>query len=355
MSEQRTINAYAVFEPKGEAKAWTYEAHPLAGDHVEIKISHCGICGSDLHTMDSGWGPTVYPCVVGHEIIGHVTQIGAEVTHLAVGDRVGVGAQVSACLNKDSSRPCTECAEGFDSYCSRIVYTYNSQYEDGHQAYGGYADYVRVNGHYAFKIPDAIPSDVAAPLLCAGATVFSPLKHQNVKPGDRVGVVGIGGLGHLAIQFIKALGATPVAFSHSPNKEAEVRALGAEDFVNLGDPEQVQKAQASVNVLLVTSDANGLPYNTFLSFVRPRGTYVALGIPNDEIKFNAFYVVGPGVSFVGSKIGSIADIKEMLQVAADKNVRPIIQKLPMEKVNEGIAMVRQGKARYRVVLENSSA
>ncbi|DAZ94521.1 TPA: hypothetical protein N0F65_001537 [Lagenidium giganteum] len=349
---KRTIHAYAGFEQGGPVKPWTYEAHPLRAEDVEIKISHCGICGSDIHTLDSGWGPTAYPCVVGHEIVGRVTQVGPSVQHLKVGDRVGVGAQVWACLNKDPEHPCAECADKVDSYCSRIVYTYNAKYEDGGNAYGGYADYVRCSSNYAFQIPDVIPSDVAAPLLCAGVTVFSPLKHQNVKAGDRVGVVGIGGLGHLAIQFIKALGAVPVAFSRSASKEAEVRALGAEDFVNTSDPEHLKKAQASVNFLLVTADATNMPYNTYLSVLKPRGTLVMLGLPNDEIKFLPFYLIGSGMKIVGSKMGSIEDIQDMLALAAAKNVRPIIQKMPMAKVNEGIELVRQGKVRYRVVLEN---
>ena len=357
----RTVNAYAAFEQSGEFKQWQYRSRSLGAEDVEIKISHCGICGSDIHTLDSGsgvpsldngWGPTTYPCVAGHEIVGEVTVAGHDVKHLAVGDRVGVGAQVWACLNKDKDAPCVECADGADPYCSRIVYTYNSQYADGALSYGGYADYVRVSSHYAFKIPASIPSDAAAPLLCAGATVFVPLKQANVKPGDRVGVVGIGGLGHLAIQFIRALGATPVAFSRSSDKEQEVRSLGAAEFYNLSNEEDAKKAVGSVNVLVLTADATNMPYSTYLSVLRPRGTCVMVGLPNDEVKFLPSFLVIEGKKFVGSKIGSIEDIKEMLALAAEKNVRPIIQKLPMSKVNEGIQLVRDGKVRYRVVLEN---
>ncbi|KUF98277.1 Acyl-CoA-binding domain-containing protein 4 [Phytophthora nicotianae] len=223
-----------------------------------------------------------------------------------------------------------------ESYCDRAVLTYNAKYEDGALAYGGYADYVRVSSAFAFKIPENIPSDVAAPLLCAGATVFSPLKHQNVKPGDRVGVIGVGGLGHLAIQFIRALGAVPVAFSRSANKRQQILDLGAAEFYNLSDPEDAKKAANSVNTLILTADAKGMPYNQYLGLLRKRGTLVMLGIPNDEIKF----------------LPIIEDIEDMLKVASEKNVRPIIQKLPMAKVNEGITIMREGRARYRVVLEN---
>ncbi|KAF1320423.1 Mannitol dehydrogenase, partial [Globisporangium splendens] len=197
-----------------------------------------------------------------------------------------------------------------------------------------------------------IPSDVAAPLLCAGATVFTPLKKHNVKPGDRVGVIGIGGLGHIAIQFIRALGATPIAFSRSANKEQEIRSLGAEEFYNLSDPEQAQKATSSVNVLLITADATNMPYNTYLALLHTGGTVVMLGAPNDNVTFSPFLLMMKSINFTGSAIGSIQDIKDMLKVASEKNVRPIIQKLPMAKVNDGLQMVREGSVRYRVVLEN---
>uniref|UniRef100_K3WRP3 Alcohol dehydrogenase-like C-terminal domain-containing protein n=1 Tax=Globisporangium ultimum (strain ATCC 200006 / CBS 805.95 / DAOM BR144) TaxID=431595 RepID=K3WRP3_GLOUD len=255
-------------------------------------------------------------------------------------------------LNKDKERPCAECASSAESYCSRGVWTYNAKYEDGASTYGGYADYIRVLADCAFKIPDNIPSDAAAPLLCAGATVFSPLKKHNVKPGDRVGVIGIGGLGHIAIQFIRALGATPIAFSRSASKEQEIRGLGAEEFYNLSDPEHAQKAVGSVNVLLITADATNMPYNTYLTLLRTGGTVVMLGVPNDNVTFSPFSLLAKGINFTGSVIGSIQDIKDMLKVASEKNVRPIIQKVPMAKANEGIQMVRKGSVRYRVVLEN---
>ncbi|GAB9477586.1 Mannitol dehydrogenase [Globisporangium polare] len=350
----RTVHAYAAFS-KGEAvKPWTYESRPLGADDVEIKISHCGICGSDIHTLDSGWGATTYPCVVGHEIVGEVTLVGANVTELHVGDRVGVGAQVDACLNKDKNAPeCKQCAQGADAYCPHMVWTYNDRYKaDNAISYGGYADYVRVPSPYAFKIPEEIPSDVAGPLMCAGVTVFTPFKELGVKAGDRVGVIGIGGLGHLGLQFAKAMGATVVAFSRSQSKEDEVRALGADEFVNYSDAAQAKKAAMSVDVLLLTADADNMPYSLFMSFLAVRGTCVMVGLPNDEVKFKPFFLVGNGNKLMGSKIGSIQDIKDMLALAAAKNVRPIIQKLPMSQVNEGLQMVRDGSVRYRVVLEN---
>ncbi|KAL3665737.1 hypothetical protein V7S43_009170 [Phytophthora oleae] len=298
----RTVHAYACFGKNGSVQPWEYQSRPLGAEDVEIKISHCGICGSDLHMMDCGWKSTRYPCVVGHEIVGEVTLAGSDV-------------------------------KGWRSVTAseRKVGTYNGTYKnDGATSYGGYADYIRVTHEYAFKIPDNIPSDVAAPLLCAGTTVFTPFK-----------------------EFAKAMGAAAVvAFSRSANKEQEIRRLGADEFVVYTDEKQAADAANSVDILLITADANDMPYMLFLSFLAVRGTCIMVGLPNDDVKFNAFGVVGKGASFKGSMIGSIQDIKDMLEVASKKNVRPVIQKLPMSKVNEGIQMVRDGTARYRVVLEN---
>ncbi|TMW61692.1 hypothetical protein Poli38472_010756 [Pythium oligandrum] len=344
----RTISAYAATKPGLQVEPYQYQSRPLGAQDVEIAISHCGICGSDLHTITGGWGEANFPVVPGHEIVGHITAVGPEVTHLNIGDRVGVGAMVFACLDKTT---CEECAIDRDSYCSKSVLTYNGTYADGQPSQGGYAEHVRVLSHYAFKIPDEIPSDVAAPLLCAGVTVHAPLA-KYVKPGQRVGVVGIGGLGHLALQFIRALGAEPVAFSHSPNKEQAARELGAVDFVNLGNADDVARARRSVHALIVTADATGQPYDTYLSVIRVGGTLIMVGLPNDKIAFQPFSLIPGAISVVGSLIGGVQETVDMLKLAAEQNVRPIIQKLPMSEVNKGIKMVDEGRARYRVVLEN---
>lgn len=234
--------------------------------------------------------------------------VGPSVKNLVVGDRVGVGAQAWACLNRDPNDHCRDCAGGEDAVCDQSVFIINAAYKDGSRQQGGFADFIRVDNNYAFKIPDALPSDAAAPLMCAGATVFTPLKQEGVKAGDRVGVIGIGGLGHIAIQFIRALGATPVAFS----------------------------AAGSVDFLLLTADAKDMPYDLYLGLVRKRGTFIMVGLPLDQVKITPWFLVPRAVRVRGSAIGSIQDIKDMLEVAAKGNVRPIIEKLPMSEVNKGL-------------------
>ncbi|KAL3656832.1 hypothetical protein V7S43_018292 [Phytophthora oleae] len=347
-----TFTGYAAFDQSGECKPWQFEPRPLGVEDVEIKVTHCGICGSDVHTLDSGWGPTPYPCVAGHEIVGTIVAVGPSVKSLAVGDRVGVGAQAWACLNRDPNDHCRDCADGEDAVCDQAVFTINAAYKDGSRQQGGFADYIRVDNNYAFKIPDALPSDAAAPLMCAGATVFTPLKQEGVKAGDRVGVIGIGGLGHIAIQFIRALGAVPVAFSRSSRKEKEIRSLGAEEFYDLSNPEHQKKAAGSVDFLLLTADATNMPYDLYLGLVRKRGTFIMVGLPSDQVKITPWFLVPRAVRVRGSAIGSVQDIKDMLDVAAKGNVRPIIEKMPMSDVNKGLDKVRDGSVRYRVVLEN---
>ncbi|TMW64412.1 hypothetical protein Poli38472_013034 [Pythium oligandrum] len=348
-AEPRTVRAFAAMKAGLTVETWEYQAAPLLPLDVEIAISHCGVCGSDVHAITEGWGPALgannYPMVPGHEVIGTVTAVGSAVTDLKLGERVGVGPAVGSCGE------CSECIQGKDAYCPKGVFTYNGRRPDGSITYGGYAEYMRLDSRYAFKIPEVLPSDAAAPLLCAGVTVYTPLR-EHVKPGQRVGVVGIGGLGHLALQFIRALGAEPVAFSQSPNKEEQARELGAVDFVNMANPAAFGKAQRSLDALIVTADAKGQPYDAYLSFIRPHGVFMLVGAPEDNFSISPFSLLASNVTVVGSLAGSRRDMKDMLALAAAKNVRPVIQKLPMKDANKGLQMVNEGRVRYRVVLEN---
>ncbi|KAI8835884.1 chaperonin 10-like protein [Chytridium lagenaria] len=285
------FKGYAAYGKDEPLKPYEYQPRILGDEDVTIKVICCGICGSDLHTIDSGWGPTKYPCIVGHEIVGHVVEKGVKVVNLAIGDRVGVGAMCWACLEPD----CEQCKNGKDNLCPRAVGTYNSKYADGHQSQGGYSDFVRVRSQFAVKIPDSLPSDVAAPLLCAGVTVYSPLKRFGAGPGKRVGVAGIGGLGHLAIQFASKMGAETVAISTTPTKAADAQTLGASAFHVINPPKgSPKKRLPPLDLLIVTAvDRRTGSLDPLLRLLKPDGVLVLVDVPERPVVMNpAGLVVG---------------------------------------------------------------
>ncbi|KAJ2777053.1 hypothetical protein GGI15_004639, partial [Coemansia interrupta] len=315
-----------------------------------IKIECCGICGSDLHTLKQEWSGTKYPVIVGHEIVGKVITKGEKVTHLEEGDLVGVGAQVYACLESS----CRVCSRNLDPHCPKKVFTYNTMYADGHQAHGGYAEAVRVDSNYAFKIPAGLDPAYAAPLMCAGATVFAPMLQKGVKKGDRVGVIGIGGLGHLAIQYAAALGAEVVAFSHSPNKREQCFELGATEFVDTSDENQVNAIRGTLQYLFVTSNSHASQYGDLISWMDLEGQVVLLALPQGELNLPPGLFVRTKVAITGSLIAGIDDLKQTLEFSAKHNILPTIEKFSMEDVNSALEHVNNGKARYRVVLTNDN-
>ncbi|KAL1930847.1 hypothetical protein VTP01DRAFT_9984 [Rhizomucor pusillus] len=317
-------------------------------DTVEMDITHCGICGSDLHTMDSGWGPTDYDVVVGHEITGVATRIGKNVKHIKVGDRIGVGAQSGACLE------CDVCRNGDENLClNGIIGTYNSRWPNGEKTFGGYADKWRGHQRFVFKIPDNMSNEVAATFLCAGITTYSPLKRYNVKPGDKVGVIGIGGLGHFAIMWAKAMGAEVVALSSSDRKREDAKALGCDDYVVIGDEEAMKKHATSFTHIICTSFSKDFNWIAYFSMMLPNSTFILVGLPEEPLKG-----IPPGllalrqISVVGSAIGSPKMIEEMLQLASETSVRPWLNKFPMKECPQAVQHMREGKARYRIILEN---
>ncbi|OMJ16378.1 putative mannitol dehydrogenase [Smittium culicis] len=343
-----TIKCWASFGKNEDLKPFEYTPRPLGDHDVDIKIVCCGICGSDLHTIDSDWGATKYPVVVGHEIVGNVIAKGNGVTHLDVGDVVGVGAMVYACNEPD----CNACNRGFDPHCPKRVGTYNSKYSDGATSYGGYSERVLVDSNYAFKIPQNIDLAEAAPLMCAGTTVFNPMLTFGFKEGDRVGVVGIGGLGHLAIQYANKLGCIVTAFSQSENKKDQSFRLGAQKFINTNNQHDLEAAKGSLDYLIVTSSSTSNDYEAFGTWVDFTGKIILLALPPKNLVLSPFFFVKNEVFIGGSLIGGIQRVKESLEFASKHNIRPLIEKMPMDKVNEGVNRVRDGKARYRVVLEN---
>ncbi|RHY26939.1 hypothetical protein DYB32_007712 [Aphanomyces invadans] len=344
----------AAFAPGFDLKPHSFAPRPFDDDYdVEIQVTHCGICGSDLHTVSGGWGAIQYPIVVGHEIIGKVVRIGRKVdaTKFAVGTRVGIGAQCASCLD------CSYCGREMEQLCPDMKWTYNSTIDlpNGKQyiTQGGYADFFRCHNKFAFVIPDALPSEIAAPLMCAGVTTYSPLKKYNVGPGMNVGVLGIGGLGHLGIQWAVAMGATVTALSSSSKKEADCKdVLGAHAYLNYSDPAQVAAAAQSLDLILCTSYSDKTDWGMLLGLVATEGKFVLVGLPEVPISFHAFTLVPRNITFVGSIIGSPSDIEDMLLFAVEKNVRSIVQVMPMAEAAAAMQKVHAGEARFRIVLEN---
>lgn len=362
-SPAQTYHGWVAHNAKDPLTYTTFEPKPFTDTDIEVKVSNCGICGTDIHTLASGWGPTDYPCVVGHEIIGTVVRVGAAVPTLPsssasrdihVGDRVGVGAQSMSCLRAE----CEACADGQESYCPRIMGTYNGRYPDEQRSksYGGFAEYWRGPAHFVVKIPDALPSAEAAPLLCAGVTVFSPLRKYGAGPGKSVGIVGIGGLGHLGVLFAKALECDRVVgISRTSGKRKDtIEGLGADDFIATAeDPKWARKHARSLDVIICTVSSPDMPLSAYLRLLKTDGVFVQVGAPEQPLPpVMAFSLISKSVKITGSNIGSPEDIRQMLKLAAEKRVLPWIQKRDMKDVNNALADMHAGKARYRYVLMN---
>lgn len=325
---------------------------PFEETDVDIQITHCGICGSDLHTLRSGWGATPYPCCVGHEIVGKAVRVGKKAEKgIKVGDRVGVGAQNSSCLKPD----CEECSAGLEQHCQHSVNTFADQYPDGSYSYGGYADYHRCPSHFVFKIPDSIPSEEAAPMLCGGITLYSPLKNNGCGPGKKVGIIGVGGLGHFGVIFAKALGADKVVgISRSSNKKEDVLKMGADEYIATDDDKDWAKHHArSLDLIVCTVSSPKMPLMEYLQLLRVKGTFIQVGAPEDKLPdMNAFAFIAKGVKFGGSMVGPPWQIQEMLDFVAEKKLHPWINKYSMKDANKAIVDMDQGKARYRITLVN---
>ncbi|KAJ6088219.1 NADP-dependent alcohol dehydrogenase 7 [Penicillium sp. IBT 16267x] len=331
-----------------------FEPKPWEETDIDMRVTHCGICGSDMHTLRSGWGPTQYPCCVGHEIVGIAVRVGSKAEgNIKVGDRIGVGAQSGSCLNKDGD--CEACASGLEQFCNRMVGTYNDTYANGGTSYGGYSLYNRSPSHFVVKIPDAISSADAAPMLCGGITTYSPLRQNGCGPGKKVGIIGVGGLGHFGILFAKALGADRVvAISRKGNKREDALKLGADAYIATDEDEDWVKNNAqSLDLIISTVSSSKMPILAYSSLLRTRGTFIQLGAPEDGgLEIPAFALIMKGIKLGGSLIGSPDEIREMLELAAAKNIKPWIEERSMKEANKAIQDMGAGKARYRYVLVN---
>ncbi|CAN8106408.1 unnamed protein product [Discula destructiva] len=341
----------------GKMEWGAYEPKKWTEDDVDIEISHCGVCGSDLHVLRSGWGETPYPCVVGHEIVGTAVRVGKNVKHVKQGDRVGVGAQARTCMQSD----CPECTSHNETYCARgMVNTYGSVYPgDEGKSYGGYADYNRTNGHWVIPIPDGLASEHAAPMMCGGVTVYSPLKRHGCGPGKTIGVVGVGGLGHFAVLFAKALGADKVVgISRKGDKKEDALALGCDQYIATAeDKDWDQKNFRTIDLIICTVSSHKMPLTEYLGLLKVHGTFIQVGAPDggELPPINAFTLLSSGVKVGGSATGSpTTDIPEMLKLAAEKKIKPWVQPVPLKDANKVVVDMDEGKARYRYVLVNEN-
>jgi uncharacterized zinc-type alcohol dehydrogenase-like protein len=330
------IQALAALEKGAKLQPYTYEADSPKGYRCIIKVLACGICHSDLHIIDDDWGMSNYPIVPGHEVIGEVVEVGEEVTHLQVGDRVGVGWQASACMQ------CKDCLRGNENLCSDHQPLIVSEY-------GGFSDYLNVDSRFAFPIPDGIKTEVAGPLLCAGITVYSGLRYGGMTSGQEIGIIGVGGLGHLAVKFASRLGNRVTVFTTSQDKADFAKQLGAVDAIIVGRGESPPPADRFFNLLLNTVPV-GIDWDAYAEYLDADGTLSLVGIPQENISLSMFSMLMKRRRILASLIGGRAMMREMLSVADKYQIEPIVETFPFQKTNEALERVRNNQVRYRAVL-----
>jgi alcohol dehydrogenase (NADP+) len=318
---------------------------------VQIEILFCGICHSDLHQVRDEWHgvmPTVYPCVPGHEIVGRVTKVGPAVKKFKVGDLAGVGCMV------DSDRDCPHCKAGHEQFCTGIVLTYNSPDKHlGGVTHGGYSDSIVVDENFVLHIPGNLKPAGAAPLLCAGITTYGPMRHWNVTKGQKVGVVGLGGLGHMAVKIAHALGAHVVVFTTSPGKKDDAHRLGADEVVISRDANEMQKHAGSFHFIL---DAVAAPHdlNAYINMLRPDGNVTLVGAPTKPFEISAFSLIMGRRSLSGSIIGGIAETQEMLDFCGTHNITADVEIIPIQKINEAYGRMLKSDVKYRFSIDMAS-
>jgi alcohol/geraniol dehydrogenase (NADP+) len=331
------VNAYAAMTPGAKLEPFTYEVKSLKPTEVAIDVTHCGICHSDVHVADGHWGTDCFPVVPGHEVVGTVRELGGAVTHLKAGQRVGVGWQCDSCGQ------CEWCEQGMENACHA-----NQATCQGH--YGGFADTLIVDARFALPIPDGLPSEDVGPLMCGGITVYSPLVRHANWSGAKVAVVGIGGLGHLALKFSRAMGHEVTAFSTSADKEKEARGHGAHHFVVSTDPATLKKLAGSYDLVLSTVYAD-LDWAAYVELLRPFGTLCLVGASTENLSISPFALLLGQRKIAGSIIGGRKDLRAMLAFAARHGITAMTEVVPMSACDAALDRTRQGKARYRMVLK----
>ena len=332
------IHAYAVHESGKSLEPFDYDPGGLADDEVEIEVESCGICHSDMSMIDDEWGITQFPMVPGHEVVGTVSKAGSRTDHVLVGDLVGLGWHAGYCMQ------CTACLSGDHNLCASAQSTII-----GHN--GGFADKVRARAMSVVRIPKGIDRQSAGPLFCGGITVFNPMLQLGVKPTDHIGVIGIGGLGHLAVQFCRAWGCEVTAFTSTENKRSEILDMGAHRVINTHDTSAIESLAGHFDFIIATVNLN-LDWNAFAFALAPRGRMVMVGAILEQLNVMNLPLIMGQRSVAGSTVGSPATIAKMLEFAARHGIKPVIESFSFDRVNEALSKLRRGEARYRVVLNH---
>ncbi len=339
--------AYAVHHAKDTLAPWNFERRAVGEHDVLIDILYCGVCHSDIHQARSEWFPGIYPMVPGHEIVGKVAAIGTAVKNFAVGDLAGVGCMVNACMH------CNNCQSGFEQFCEtgKTVFTYNSLEKDGKTpTYGGYSNKIVVDENFVLRISDKLPLAHVAPLLCAGITTYSPIKKWKIGKGHKVGVLGLGGLGHMAVKFAVSMGAEVTVLSTSPSKEADALKLGAHHFCHTQSESSIKPYQNYFNFIIDTVSA-AHDYDMYLKMLAANGVQILVGIPSTPIQFSAFSLLSNGRSISASSIGGIPETQEMLDYCAEHQIVSDIEIIAMSAINEAYERIIKSDVKYRFVID----
>ncbi|MFD8974395.1 MULTISPECIES: NAD(P)-dependent alcohol dehydrogenase [Streptomyces] len=344
-----TVPAYAAPAANAPLERTTVPRRAVGEHDVLIEIKYAGICHSDIHQARDGWGEGIFPMVPGHEIAGFVAEVGSGVTKFQVGDRVGVGCFVDSC------RECAYCLQGQEQYCSGtgMTGTYNALDKNGEPTYGGYSTHIVVDENYTLRIPEGIALDEAAPLLCAGITLYSPLAHWQAGPGKKVAIVGLGGLGHMGVKIAHALGAEVTVLSQSLKKQEDGLKLGADHYYATSDPETFTKLAGTFDLIISTVSAP-LDFGAYLSLVKTDGALVNVGAPEEPVALNLFSLIGGRKTLAGSMIGGIAETQEMLDFCAEHGLGAEIEVIGAEQINEAYERVIASDVRYRFVIDTST-
>lgn len=340
---------WAARDDSGHLAPFSFDRRGLKDDDVHLQITHCGICHSDLHQIKNEWHNAMYPMVPGHEIVGYVTQVGPAVKDFKVGDRVGVGCMVDSCQQKD----CDACGTKHEEqFCAKSVQTYNMKDHEGNVTYGGYSTHLVVSKNFLLHLPENLPLDATAPLLCAGITTYSPIKHYGLdKPGSKLGVIGLGGLGHMAVKLGKAMGLEVTVFSTSEKKKEEaLKTLGADHFIVSKDKEQMEALTGTLDGILDTVSAKH-DLALYLATLKVNGVIVMLGVPDEPLDLPLFNIIMRRLRIGGSPIGGIKETQEMLDFCGKHNITCEIEKIPMDYVNTAMERLVKNDVHYRFVLD----